>query len=260
MFIQNPWYSRLFPDFRELPKDELPSGVDSACEFTGICINTALYLPWLVGQCRRLGVVFRRGEVRHINELQTLHHTRTKADVIINASGLGSKNLGGVEDQDMAPIRGQIVLIENESPSMYNISGTDDGPDEVSYVMTRASGGGTVLGGTYQKGSWDPSPDPETSRKIIERAVALRPTMADGRGPSGIRVVRESVGLRPYRKSGVRVEADLSTCGDGTLVVHNYGHAGWGYQGSYGCAKYVVELVTKFVQGNFQPKVLRARL
>jgi D-amino-acid oxidase len=34
---------------------------------------------------------------------------------------------------------------------------------------------------------------------------------------------------------------------DGTWVVHNYGHAGWGYQGSYGCAERVVELVDEIV-------------
>ncbi|OAA57161.1 FAD dependent oxidoreductase [Cordyceps fumosorosea ARSEF 2679] len=172
MFIHNPWYSRLFPDFRELSEHELPKGVSSGCQFTGICINTAIYLPWLVGQCRRLGVVFRRGNVSDINHLKGMHHTGGKVDVIVNASGLGSRTLGGVEDEDMIPIRGQIVLVENESPSMYNISGTDDGAGEVSYVMTRAAGGGTVLGGTYEKGNWDPNPDPRTSERIIKRLFA----------------------------------------------------------------------------------------
>ncbi|KAK2616807.1 D-amino acid oxidase [Conoideocrella luteorostrata] len=208
----------------------------------------------------KLGVVFRRGSVSHINELRNMHHTGGKVEVIINSSGLGSKTLGGVEDQDMTPIRGQIVLVENESPSMYNISGTDDGAEEVSYVMTRAAGGGTVLGGSYQKGNWDPNPDPNITERIIKRCVALRPNMVDGKGEDAIKVIRSSVGLRPYRKSGVRVEADLGICGDGILVVHNYGHAGWGYQGSYGCAERVLELVTNFTQSKIEPKQLRSRL
>ncbi|KAH6662397.1 FAD dependent oxidoreductase [Plectosphaerella plurivora] len=260
MFIHNPWYSRLFPDFRELSPDELPSGVTSGCEFTGICINTAIYLPWLVGQCSRQGVVFRRGAIAHINELKAMHHTGQKVHVIVNSSGLGSKFLGGVEDQHMIPIRGQVVLVENESPSMYNISGTDDGAEEISYVMTRAVGGGTILGGTYQKGNWDPTPDPKITERIIQRCATLRPSMAAGQGVDGIRIVRECVGLRPYRKSGVRVEADMATFGDGTLTVHNYGHAGWGYQGSYGCAEHVVELVADFVNGRTEPAHLRSKL
>lgn len=260
MFVLNPWYRRLFPDYRELSADELPNGVSSGCEFTGICINTAIYLPWLVGQCRKLGVVFRRGSVSHISELKQMHHTGAKADIIINASGLGAKSLGGVQDQDMTPIRGQIVLVENESPSMYNISGTDDDTDDVSYVMTRAAGGGTVLGGTYQKDNWDPNPDPATTDRIIRRCVALRPEMTNGKGVDDVKIIRSCVGLRPYRKSGVRVEADLTTLGDGTLIVHNYGHAGWGYQGSYGCAEHVVELVKGFVQDRGVSAQFRSKL
>lgn len=253
MFSQTPWYSRLFPDFRELEKHELPHGVHSGCGFTGLCINTAVYLPWLVGQCRKQGVVFRRATVSHIQELWEMHHSQAKADVIINASGLGSKSLGGVADSLMMPIRGQIVLVENEAEPMYNVSGTDDGPDEVSYVMTRAAGGGTVIGGTYQRGNWDPEPDPETTKRIIKRAVALSPSLSKGKGVEGITIIRSGVGLRPYRKGGVRVEGDLHTV-DGALVVHNYGHAGWGYQGSYGCAQGVVEIVTAHLDHRTEPK------
>lgn len=260
MFIHNPWYSRLFPDFRELAAHELPEGVDSGCAFTGICINTVVYLSWLLGQGAKLGVKFRRGVVDHISELKRKHHSGGPADIIVNTSGLGAKTLGGVEDQDMLPIRGQIVLVENEASSMYNVSGTDDGGDEISYAMTRAIGGGTILGGTYQKGDWNPHPDPEVTKRIIKRATALQPSLTNAGGRDAIKVIRESVGLRPYRKTGVRLGLDLSACGNDTPVVHNYGHAGWGYQGSYGCAERVVELVAEVVQKKQLPIQLRSRL
>lgn len=260
MFVHNPWYSRLFPDFRELSQDELPDTVTSGCEFTGICINTAIYLPWLVGQCAKLGVVFRRGTVSHIEDLKNMHHTGGEVNVIINTSGLGARTLGGVQDQDMAPIRGQVVLVENESPSMYNISGTDDGDEEISYVMTRALGGGTILGGTYQKGNWDPTPDPGITERIIKRCLALRPALVNGGTRDTIKIIRSSVGLRPYRKSGLRLEADHEIFGDEILVVHNYGHAGWGYQGSYGCAEEVQNLVRKFTTRQIVPGQLRSKL
>jgi D-amino-acid oxidase len=41
----------------------------------------------------------------------------------------------------------------------------------------------------------------------------------------------------------VRVERERLD--EGVEIVHNYGHAGWGYQGSYGCAERVVELVNE---------------
>ena len=49
------------------------------------------------------------------------------------------------------------------------------------------------------------------------------------------------VGLRPLRNGGVRIEKERIE--GGQWVVHNYGHGGWGYQGSYGCSEGVVELV-----------------
>lgn len=259
MFSPTPWYSRLFPDFRELEKHELPEGVFSGCQFTGICINTAIYLPWLLGQCRKQGVVFRRGSVTHIREVKKKHHSGSEADIIINASGLGSKTLGGVADSKMMPIRGQIVLVENEAEPMYNISRTDDGPDEVSYLMTRAAGGGTVLGGTYQRGQSDPNPDPEMTKRIIRRAVALSPSLAKGKGVDAVKIIRSGVGLRPYREGGVRVEVDTDSV-DGALLIHNYGHAGWGYQGSYGCALHVLDLVKKQLGQNVQPRQIRSKL
>jgi D-amino-acid oxidase len=57
-------------------------------------------------------------------------------------------------------------------------------------------------------------------------------------------IIRHGVGLRPARNGGVRIEREVI---GGLEVVHNYGHAGWGYQGSYGCAERVVELVREAV-------------
>jgi D-amino-acid oxidase len=109
----------------------------------------------------------------------------------------------------------------------------------------RAAGGGTILGGTYDIGNWNPNPDPNIAVRIMKRAVELCPALSGGKGIEGLDIIRHGVGLRPYRKGGVRVAADRTTFGDGTIVVHNYGHAGWGYQGSYGCAEGVVELVNQ---------------
>lgn len=146
----------------------------------------------------------------------------------------------------MYPVRGQIVVVRNEATPMSTIKVfRDDGkhPEDVCYTMQRADGGGTVLGGTYDPGNWEANPEPNTAQRIMKHCVELNPQLTGGRGVEALSIVRHGVGLRPARKGGVRLETDRATIEDGTPVVHNYGHGGWGYQGSFGCAERVVELV-----------------
>ena len=233
------------------------------CQFTSVCINTPMYLSWLVGQCLRRGVVFRRATLAHVLDAAnptppTGDGEAPAVDVIVNCTGLLASKLGGVADAAVIPARGQIVIVRNEAPYMVCVSGVDCDEDgsggsaagEALYIMTRAAGGGTVLGGTYIKGDWSGEPDPATAGRIMRRAVAACPALVgEGEGVEGLDVVRHVVGLRPYREGGVRIEKEWIEREDtkgqkqGAWVVHNYGHAGWGYQGSYGCAELVVELV-----------------
>jgi len=56
------------------------------------------------------------------------------------------------------------------------------------------------------------------------------------------RVIREVVGLRPYRPDGFRVEAER--IGE-KLLVHNYGHGGAGITLSWGTASLAVDLMSE---------------
>lgn len=237
----NPWFKDLVLNFRILPKSSIPDCADSGTAFTSVCINTAVYCPYLVSQCLKNGVVLKRAIIAHISEAADFHHSGQKADVIINCTGLLASKLGGVMDTTVVPARGQIVVVRNSPGAMYTISGCDDGEDEVSYVMERAAGGGTILGGTYQKGNWESQPDPNTALRIMKRAIQICPALVGkGQGIEGLSVIRHGVGLRPFRKDGVRVEKEKI---DGKWVVHNYGHGGYGYQTSYACSQGVVDLV-----------------
>lgn len=148
-------------------------------------------------------------------------------------------------DTTVVPIRGQTVLVRNEAGGVtYGVSGTDT-PNESCYVMQRALGGGTVLGGTSQVGNWESQPDLNIANRIMQRAVDLCPALTGGKGVEGLSVIRHAVGLRPFREGGVRIERENI---EGRPVVHNYGHAGWGYQGSYACSEAVVGLVDEVVK------------
>ncbi|KEF51861.1 D-amino-acid oxidase [Exophiala aquamarina CBS 119918] len=237
----NPWFKGVVPNFRPVPKEELGAGVDSATRFTSVCINTAIYLPWLVSQCLKNGVIFKRAVFKHISEASLAQiHPGEKVDLVVNCTGLLASRLGGVEDHSVVPARGQIVLVRNEAGKMLDISGTDDGDSEACYIMTRAAGGGTILGGSYQKGNWESQVDPSLAVRIMKRAVELCPALTGGKGIEHLDIIRHGVGLRPVREGGARIEKQRI---NNVWVVHNYGHGGAGYQSSYGCAEAAVKLV-----------------
>ncbi|KAH8431068.1 FAD-dependent oxidoreductase [Aspergillus melleus] len=237
----SPWFKDVVPDFRTLPKEDLRPGFDSATSFTSVCINTAIYLPWLVSQCLRNGVQFKRAVLDHILDATAPSVMPAKVDLLVNCTGLMASKLGGVEDKTVVPARGQIVVVRNDAGKMIDVSGTDDGDEEACYVMTRAAGGGTILGGSYQLGDWNPQVDPNLAVRIMKRAVQMCPQLTDGEGIEKLDIIQHAVGLRPVRTGGTRIEKEK--IGD-TWVVHNYGAGGAGYQSSYGCAQDAVKLVS----------------
>lgn len=225
--------------------------MDAGIVFTSVCINTALYLPWLASQCLKLGVILRRGNVSHIAEASNLHHTGKAADIVINCTGLSSLRLGGVEDSTLFPSRGQTVIVRNDPGIIAMVSSTDDGPNEVTYVMSRAAGGGCVLGGCSCFDSWDSQPDLNLAVRIMKRCVKLCPQLVqEGEGIEALSIVRHAVGHRPMRSNGIRIEKEAvsSVSGCKFMVVHNYGHGGAGYQTSYACAQAVEKLVNETQQ------------
>ncbi|KAI1612716.1 D-amino-acid oxidase [Exophiala viscosa] len=242
----NPWFKEVVPSFRSIPKSELGPGIDSATDFTSVCINTAIYLPWLVSQCLKNGVIFKRASFNHISDAGRPDvHPAKKVDLVVNCTGLGAAKLGGVEDKTVVPARGQIVLVRNDAGKMLDVSGTDDGDGEACYVMTRAAGGGTILGGCYQKGSFESGVDPNLAVRIMKRAVALCPALTGGKGIEHLDIIRHGVGLRPVREGGTRIAKERI---GGAWVVHNYGAGGAGYQSSYGCAMAAVKLVEEALE------------
>jgi len=206
---------------------------------------------------------------------------------VVNASGLGARNIIGVEDELVFPIRGQTVLVRAPEmkcsligPGLYvNTIG------ESTYVIPRINGD-VVVGGTFQEGNWDVSPDPVTARRMLERALkycpelATRPNSSGSPSPSDVTILRHNVGLRPARKGGARVEREVVNLPlegaswkgmvpfpNGLLagesvesvdhpapekklsmrVVHAYGLGPAGYQESWGVAEDVVKLVGEFL-------------
>ncbi|MEP5340752.1 MAG: FAD-dependent oxidoreductase [Algibacter sp.] len=76
--------------------------------------------------------------------------------VIVNCTGYGAKKI--LDDEKMIPIKGQLALLKpQELPYLYGNHG---------YIFPRRDY--LVLGGTFEEGNDDPSPDLETCKEIIE--------------------------------------------------------------------------------------------
>src|SRR5438105_1834699 len=77
--------------------------------------------------------------------------------LVFNCTGLGSRELFG--DQELRPVRGQLAILEPQPEVRYAFTG---GP---GYMFPRPDG--IVLGGTFEVGEWDPTPQPATIDRIL---------------------------------------------------------------------------------------------
>jgi D-amino-acid oxidase len=205
--------------------------VKAGISFTTVSVNPQLYLPYLQSALISLGATFVRRHLSHVREAFALT-SPVVPSAVINATGLLASRLGGVEDKAVFPSRGQTILVRNEYPKQIAHVAWDKNKEEMTYIIPRGSGGGTILGGCRQPNNWyithqrflmrsrNSEVDPNLALRIASRCVVLAPDLVDGKGIEGLDIVRHNVGFRPSREGGARLEADFLDIG---LVVHNYG-------------------------------------
>jgi D-amino-acid oxidase len=117
-----------------------------------VSVNPQIYLPYLQSQLLALGATFTRRHVSHIGDAFVIAQSNRPA-AVVNATGVLASKLGGVEDPNVYPTRGQTILVRNECSKMYFRSAKRLG-QEVTYIIPRPFGGGTILGGCQQPENW----------------------------------------------------------------------------------------------------------
>jgi D-aspartate oxidase len=111
----------IFVQFRRLEASafaNVPEAI-SAVSFIALNINTPAYLPYLLARFLKNGGRIVRASVQHIVQVleggvETFTNTNSgfqPVDALVICAGLGARTLGGVEDKDMYPVRGQTVLL-----------------------------------------------------------------------------------------------------------------------------------------------------
>ena len=168
------------------------------------------------------------GEITKLDtDLKSIDEYTRQHSIIINCTGLGSYKL--FNDENMYPIRGQIVRVTN--PGIKNIYSDQEGHLSLSYIVPRSND--CILGGTADENNWDNNINMEITSRIISNCREILPQLKDSV------ILDTTVGLRPGRN---KVRLDIEEFGD-YKIVHNYGHGGAGFTLSWGCAEEVTDIV-----------------
>jgi D-amino-acid oxidase len=203
----------------ETSPDEISSLFKSGYSMRVPLMDTTIYLDYLADRFLAVG-----GAITANAHFQKLEDVDQEFEFVINCAGIGAGQLA--HDTDLEPHRGQVAIV----PRIQNLCCAivcDDAP--LMYAIPRTND--CLLGGTNDLSS-DLEPDPATTDQIVaecSRVLKIDPP----------KVLAARVGLRPFRKSGVRLERDQLR--DGRTVIHNYGHGGSGFTLSWGCAREVLD-------------------
>lgn len=220
--------------FKILDKGALPPGVEFGISFTTWVFNCPFFLSNFINYLQNeKGVKVLRKKLTHISQ----GYLSSKTKVVFNCSGIGAKQLGGVQDTKVYPTRGQVVVVRAPHIQLNKMRWGDD---YATYIIPRPfSNDELVLGGFLQKDNWTADTFASETQDIIKRCTELLPEILD----KPLEIVKVVAGLRPSRHGGVRIE--LEKAEDGKILVHNYGASGYGYQAGFGMAREAVKLLQK---------------
>lgn len=217
-------------------KGEVPKGAVWGCEYATYCVNTPVYLRWLLQKCQGKGVRVVQQKVASIGEAWEVAEGLGLRDVktVVDCSGRGV-----APDAKVNVIRGQTVLVRKMAEATVTRQGKEGW---WSFLIPRPGGGGTIVGGTKEVGDWEAGVRIQTREELLRRAKECFPDFFEGvHKEDAVTVVKDVVGRRPWREGGLRIEAE--TLGGNRRVVFGYGAGGRGYELSVGAADEIVKVV-----------------
>ena len=161
------------PAFQDVPPDLVPRTQLNRLPFTPmnqpgwkystLLVEPPIFLTKLQQELQKNGVQFVYREFFDEDQVRDLAQ-----DIIINCTGAGSDAIW--HDPDLAPIKGQLVLLPAQPRLQYLFSGS-------GYVFPRADC--VVVGGTEETSFSDGDPDPQRCAALVKHLKDL----FDGVGP-----------------------------------------------------------------------------
>ena len=212
------WFKDLVSNFTDTTV-----GDSEQARFCTFFINGTDYCSSLLHKIQVLGGVLVKKKIDSLSELGSF-------DIVINCTGLGARELAC--DVAVYPCKGLLVSVSAPwVKEFFNEAGTHDGR---AYIFPRTNE--VILGGRNEMHKEDLMIHNDEVEEVIQRCVTKMPSLKNAE------VLKVSVGVRPMRMGGVRLERDETSL-DGSLVIHNYGHGPYGVTLSWGCAMEVGDIV-----------------
>lgn len=160
----------VLPELASLKPGEHPFGDRHVLQYQTMMIEPNVYLPSMIDIFLAAGGRIVVREFSNREELASLPEP-----ILFNCTGLGARDLFG--DEQLFPARGQLVVLLPQPEVDYNTF------RDRYYIFPRADG--ILLGGTFDRGNWDLTPDPATTTRLIEenaRTMALLTATVRGSG------------------------------------------------------------------------------
>lgn len=151
--VASPGLEPYYPDSRLLGQNEHPFSRSDIAVYRTMYVEVGRYLAELAADFLRAG-----GQMKVRRFASPADLTQLPERLIFNCTGLGARELFG--DEELGPIRGQIVMLAPQPEVQYAYTLPD------GYMFPR--GDGIVLGGTFERGVWETTPDPQTIAGIVE--------------------------------------------------------------------------------------------
>ncbi|GIC84288.1 FAD-dependent oxidoreductase [Aspergillus udagawae] len=176
------------------------------------------------------------------------------ANAVVNATGLGAKDLLG--DEDVYPVRGAILRVDNTRNGQFNhlnnaylVPAQKDNngvPAGVVFIVPRNDDIlyiGSIIQPHNDQANLEPG-SPEV-RVMWDRAAEFMQSL---RHAEFVHHYPFAQGLRPFTKKNVKVRADTQA---GFPLVHNYGHGGSGWTLGFGTARCAVYILKALLEEDY---------
>mgnify|MGYP001562859093 CR=1 FL=1 len=140
------------PAARQLHPDEHPFPVERLWRYDTLYVETGRYLRQVQRDFAGAGGKISVRDFATPAAIAELSET-----LVFNCTGLGSHGLFG--DTELIPIRGQLAISLPQPEVTYAFNG------EAGYMFPRPDG--IVLGGSYERGQWEETVDPDRIARIV---------------------------------------------------------------------------------------------